>query len=101
MGQMAFFMLAATADAMGRPATRTMILQTYPDTFPGSIRNSYRQLLEPSRLYPKALSWLTTEENPNDIREQFLRLTDEGKSIINGAMLALEPLTATKVTRAN
>lgn len=90
MTQAAFFMLAATADAAGRPATRAQLIQTYPEFFLGS-RNSYRQLLEPSRVYPKALGWLQAEENPNDLREQFLRLTDEGRSVVAGALLALQP----------
>jgi hypothetical protein len=90
--QAAFFMLAATADAAGKPATRSALLQAYPDQFRGSIRNSYRQLLEPSRLYPKALGWLSTEANPNDDREQLLRVSEEGKSVLAGALLALEPM---------
>lgn len=94
--QAAFFLLAATADAAGKPATRSALIQTYHDTFRGSIRNSYRQLLEPTRLYPKALGWLETEENPMDSREQFLRLTDEGKAVIAGALLALEPIVGGK-----
>lgn len=92
--QAAFFLLAATADASGRPATRSALIATYAETFRGSIRNSYRQLLEPGRVYPKALSWLTTEANPNDDREQFLRLTKEGKSVLEGALMALEPMLA-------
>jgi hypothetical protein len=84
--QAAFFMLAATADAAGRPATRSELIQAHGETFRGSIRNSYRQLLEPSRTYPKALGWLSTEANPDDDREQFLRLTDEGKSVIKDAL---------------
>lgn len=95
--QAAFFLLAATTDAAGRPATRTELLTAYHESFRGSIRNSYRQLLEPTRLYPKALGWLRAEENPQDSREQFLRLTDEGRSVINGALMALEPLTPTKL----
>lgn len=98
--QAAFFLLAATADAAGKPATRSELIQTYHENFRGSIRNSYRQLLEPSRLYPKALGWLSTEENPNDSREQFLRLTETGKSVIAGAMLALEPMLE-KLGKAN
>jgi len=86
--QASFFLLAATADAAGKPVTRSSIIQTYPDTFKGSVRNSYRQLLEPSRLYPKALGWLTTVENPDD----FLELTAEGRAVIEGALLALEPI---------
>ena len=53
-----------------------------------SIRNSYRQLLEPSRLYPKALSWLRSEVNPIDLREQFLKLTDEGEAVLAAALEA-------------
>jgi hypothetical protein len=91
--QAAFFMLAATADAAGKPATRTQLIHAYGDNFGGSVRNTYRQLLEPSRVFPKALGWLTTEENPDDSREQFLRLTNKGKAVIDGALLALEPIT--------
>lgn len=90
--QAAFFMLAATADAAGKPATRSTLIATYSDTFRGSIRNSYRQLLEPTRVYPKGLGWLTTERNPNDDREQMLVLTEEGRKVILGALMALEPM---------
>ena len=89
--QVAFFMLAATSDAAGKPATRAEIIQTHEESFKGSIRNSYRQLMEPSRVYPNGLSWLTAEENPMDNREQILRLTDKGIAVIEGALLALEP----------
>lgn len=99
--QAAFFMLAATADAAGRPATRSELIQTYSETFRGSIRNSYRQLLEPSRMYPRSLGWLATESNPNDEREQFLRLTDEGKSVIVGALMALEPMLEKGLKKPN
>jgi hypothetical protein len=90
LSQAAFFMAAARSDAAGRPATRSSLLQTYCDVFRGSIRNSYRQLLPPSRLYPKGLGWLDTEPNPNDDREQFLRLTKKGKSVIECVLMALE-----------
>lgn len=92
VSQAAFFMLAAAADVKGSPATRTGLLTASGSEFRPSIRNSYRQLLEPSRVYPNALGWLTTEDNPLDSREQFLRLTDEGKSVIEGALLALIPI---------
>lgn len=92
VSQAAFFMLAATADATGRPATRTRLLTASGIDFRRSLRNSYRQLLEPSRVYPKALGWLRAEENPDDIREQFLRLTEEGRAVIDGALLALKPI---------
>jgi hypothetical protein len=94
--QAAFFLLAATADAAGKPATRTELLETYKESLRGSIRNSYRQLLEPSRAFPRALGWLVAEANPNDDREQFLRLTAPGKSVVTGALIALEPLLEKK-----
>jgi hypothetical protein len=90
--QVSFFMLAATADAAGKPATRSEIIQTHEESFKGSIRNSYRQLLEPARLYPQALGWLTTETNPMDSREQILRLTEKGKAVVEGALVALDPI---------
>ncbi len=92
VSQAAFFMQAAAAEASGRPATRSRLLTAAGSDFRPSTRNSYRQLLEPSRVYPNALSWLTTEENPLDSREQFLRLTQEGKDVIAGALLTLEPM---------
>jgi hypothetical protein len=58
----------------------------------GSIRNSYRQLMEPSRVFPNALGWLEAEENPMDAREKVLKLTDKGKRVIEGVLLALQPL---------
>jgi hypothetical protein len=101
MTQAAFFMLAATADAAGKPVTRSMLMQAYPEQFRGSVRNSYRQLLEPSRLYPKALGWLTTEENPDDTREQFLKLTDEGRAVIEGALHGMSPGFLEEATTVN
>ena len=90
--QATFFLLAATADAAGKPVTRTELIDTYLGATRGSIRNTYRQLLEPSRVHPNGLGWLTTEENPMDARERVLRLTDEGKRVIEGTILALEPI---------
>ncbi len=92
VSQAAFFMLAAAADAKGTPATRSRLLTASGVEFRPSIRNSYRQLLPPSRVYPNALGWLVAEENPQDSREQFLRLSDEGRAVIQGALLALVPI---------
>ena len=93
VGQAAFFMLAAAADAKGQPQTRTRLLTSAGPDFRKSTRNSYRQLLERSRVYPSALRWLIAEENPRDRREQFLRLTKEGKTVIEGAFLALRSVS--------
>lgn len=92
--QAAFFLIAATADAAGKPASRIDIINTHEETFRGSIRNSYRQLMPPSRLYPNGLGWLEAEVNPMDSREQILRLSEKGKAVIEGALLTLEPIVA-------
>lgn len=89
--QGAFFMLAARADAAGKPATRSSLIAAYQEQFRGSIRNSYRQLLEPCRRYPDALGWLTTTANPIDDRERLLRLTKRGAVVAARALLALDP----------
>lgn len=85
-------MLAATADARGTPATRTQLLEAQGSELKSSIRNTYRVLLPPSRLYPKGLGWLEAKVNPDDLREQHLILTDKGKEIIEGALLARSPI---------
>ena len=78
--QATFFLLAATADAAGRPATRTELIEAHLSGGRASIRNSYRQLLEPSRVYPTALGWLRTEENR-------CSLACHGSSLIHGSEL--------------
>jgi hypothetical protein len=90
--QATFFLLAAAADAAGKPATRTELIEAHFEGGRASIRNSYRQLLEPSRVYPTALGWLRTEEDPHDARQQTLKLTEEGRKIIDGVLLTLEPI---------
>lgn len=92
LSQIAFFLAAATADAAGKPATRTELIDATLDGTRGSIRNTYRQLMEPSRTFPNALGWLHPEPNPMDEREKLLRLTDEGRKVIDGALLTLRPL---------
>jgi len=87
VSQAAFFMLAATADAKGAPATRTQLLSSAD--FRPSLRNSYRQLLKPSRLYPNALGWLEAQLNPDDDREHLLRVTAQGRDVIETALAAL------------
>ena len=84
--QAAFFMQAATADAAGSPTTRTEIITANSAWMRASVRNSYRQLLEPSRVYPNALGWLCTVENPMDARENVLRLTEKGRDVVERAL---------------
>lgn len=91
--QAAFFMLAAAADAAGKPATRNQLLSAQGTELKASIRNSYRQLLEADKVYPDALGWLYQEPNPEDKREAFLRLTPKGKKVVIAALSALSPAT--------
>lgn len=89
--QMAFFVLAAAEDLKGTPATRTQLLGKSGVDLRPSIRNSYRALLSPCRNYPHAVSWLEIEHNPDDQREQILRLTDIGRTVVEDALGALAP----------
>jgi len=88
VSQAAFFLFAAKAEAVGKPATRSQLLQASGADFRPSTRNSYRQLLQPSRVYPNALGWLVTEENPHDAREKILRLSGVGAKVIEDALNA-------------
>lgn len=90
--QAAFFMLAATADAAGQPATRSQLIEAHEEDFKGSIKNTYRQFLEPTRTHPNGLGWLTQESNPDDYREKILKLTPRGRRVIEGALLSLMPM---------
>nr|WP_316628370.1 hypothetical protein [uncultured Brevundimonas sp.] len=46
-----------------------------------SIGRSYQVFLEPTKKEPDALGWLTVEENEDDRRQKFLRLTKEGEAV--------------------
>lgn len=93
VNQLAFFMLAASAEAAGKPATYSEIMADAEGLTQSGLKNSYRQLLEPSRAFPSALGWLCVEENPADAREKVLRLSQDGYDVVSAALLALEPIT--------
>jgi hypothetical protein len=96
LSQAAFFLLAAAAEARGAPTTLGSIREMAGEALSGSIKNTYRSLLTPAeagttkRHY--ALGWLTLEQNPDNLRENFLRLTPAGKAVLSAALVALEPL---------
>lgn len=92
VSQATFFLLAATAEAQGKPKTRSQVIEVTGDRLTSSIRNSYKQLMAPSRNRPQALGWLEVEQNDLDEREKFLRLTPQGKAVISAALSALQPL---------
>lgn len=91
INQAAFFLLVAAADARGRPLTLMELLESTEGVIGRSIQNSYKVLLDPHGREPKsfALGWLTREPDPDDERRKYLRLTEKGKSVARGALLAL------------
>jgi hypothetical protein len=46
-----------------------------------SIGRSYQLFLKPTKKEPDALGWAYVEENEDDRREKFLRLTPEGEEV--------------------
>ena len=93
VSQASFFLAAAEAEAMGKPATRTELIQS--GQFRPGIRNSYRQLTPASRQYPTGLGWLIGQADPDDDRAQFLRLSREGKRVLDIALSALAQTSST------
>ena len=92
--QLLFFVLAAEADLRGVPTTFTAIREGASEAVNRSMHSTYRQLLEPSRTFPKALGWLRREENPLDNREKFLRLTTKGRAVVGKLVDPMERETA-------
>jgi hypothetical protein len=46
-----------------------------------SIGRSYQLFLQPTKKEPDALGWFYVEENEDDRRQKFLRLTKEGEAV--------------------
>lgn len=92
LSQAAFFMLAAAADARGKPLTLTQLIEAYGETLKTATKNTYRSLLRPSKSFPYAIGWLEKIDNPDDEREKFLVLSDKGQKVVEAALLALAPI---------
>ena len=82
MGQMFFFIIAAMRDMQGDPTTYTEIKEGFDDVVNKSLHSTYRQLLKPSRTFPKAIGWLDRWEDPVDNRRKLLTLTPKGRRVI-------------------
>ena len=56
-----------------------------------SLANTYKVLLEPNRRDYKeiGLGWLYRENDPDDERRKYLRLTDKGRAVLRASLLAL------------
>lgn len=91
INQAAFFLIAAAADARGRPMTMTEIMEGADGIINPSVANTYKVLLEPNRKDYKAigLGWLRREVDEDDERRKYLRLTEKGQSVVKAALLAL------------
>lgn len=93
MAQGIFFLLAATADLKGNPATFSAIRETVGPVINRSLHTTYKVLLQgPSRKdnpKQKGLDWLYRETNPEDEREKFLRLTERGRVVIISVIIAI------------
>lgn len=47
-----------------------------------SIERTFGLFLDPSKVHPDALAWVTQEADPNDKRRKYLRLTDLGAEAV-------------------
>lgn len=88
--QLIFFLLTATADIAGRDPTYSDIREAVGDKINKSLHSTYKIFLEPSRVYPNGLGWLTAEVNPMDNRQKFLRVTKKGRAVIREVLEALK-----------
>lgn len=89
MAQGVFFILAGAYELAGKSPTYSTIKDAVGDQLNRSLHTTYRILLEPSRAFPKGLGWLTTEVNPADNREKFLKLTALGTEVMLTVALAI------------
>lgn len=90
MSQAIFFVLTGTAAIAGKDPTYTDIKEAVGDKINKSLNTTYRIFLEPSRLYPNGLGWLTQEPNPDDNRVKFLRLTKKGREVLAQVLEAIK-----------
>lgn len=54
-----------------------------------SIEKSISQFLEPSRVSPDALGWVTQTVDPDDRRVRYLTLTPEGADVVGAVIEAM------------
>lgn len=90
MGQVFFFLMAASRDLKDDPTTFTEIKEQFGDMIGKSMHSTYRQLLKPARTYPKALGWLDRQEDPMDNRRKYLKLTPKGRDIVKKLIEKIE-----------
>jgi DNA-binding MarR family transcriptional regulator len=82
--QAIFFIAVARRDLRHQRVTMAQIRTDHP-ALGRSIEKSKDILLEPTRSYPQAVSWLTQEHDPEDRRVRYLRLTQRGLEVLTHA----------------
>lgn len=89
--QSLFFMSVAYAHAMNHSVTLTDILSAYEGTgaLGGAVRKSYNVFFEKSARHPDALGWIKQEEDPDDRRFKFLKLTERGEEVASDIVEAM------------
>jgi len=89
--QSLFFMTVAHQHAMGHSVTLTDILTKFEGTgaLGGAVRKSYNVFFEPTPRFPDALGWIKQEEDPDDRRFKFLKLTERGEEVASDIVEAM------------
>lgn len=94
--QMVFFLLAGLADEADKPATFTEVRDAAGPAINRSLHTTYKVFLDrPQRRSDtdatrQGLGWLTREEDPEDNRRKYLRLTPKGRRVMKGLVATLE-----------
>lgn len=89
LSQAIFFVTAAAAIIAGKQPTYSDIQEAIGDEVNRSLHTTYRVFLEPSRVYPRALNWISRETNPADNRQKIFSLTPRGRAVVEEMLRAL------------
>lgn len=95
VAQMAFFVLTGMADAAGKPATFTEIKEAVGPSINRSLHTTYKVFLDrvqrrsDSDATRQGLGWLTREEDQEDNRRKYLRLTPKGRAVLTSLLKTL------------
>lgn len=87
--QLLVFLMIAEEVSMGRDITIAEIRakvgkdKTGDDLLGQSIGRSYQIFCKPTKKEPENLGWVEVEENEDDRRQKFLRLTPEGEAVVS------------------
>lgn len=90
--QSTFFMYAGLADLYGRPATFTELREKLGPVMSRSLHTTYKLFLGDEGRDNKraqALGWLYRETDPSDNRRKYLRLTKEGRFVMEKVVKAI------------